>query len=126
MKKFIYTFLTLSILILTSNVSYSQEINGIGIYIKKANNNCPYPIVKNVINNSPASKTSIQPGDIILKINGEDTSQMSILNILTALKGKRGSCVNLLVQRNCENILYSITKGCIKIPFCDRNIMCYE
>lgn len=124
MKKFIYIFL--SILILTSNVSFSQEINGIGIYIEKANNNCPYPKVKNVLNNSPASRTSIQPGDLIIKINGEDASQMSLLNILTAVKGSRGSCVNLLIQRNCQNTLYSLKRCAVKMPFYDGNLICNE
>lgn len=125
MKTFIYLFIILSIFILTPNFTSAKEVYGIGILLKK-DNNCPYPKVQNVLNNSPAAYTSIQPGDMIIKINGEDTSQMSLLNILTALKGHRGSCVNLLIQRNCQNTLYSLTRCAVKMPFYDGNLICHE
>lgn len=125
MKKFIYSFLTLSIFMLTINISSSKELNGVGISLEKSNN-CPYPIVKGVVENSSAAKALIQPGDVVLKINGEDTSEMGKLNMLTAMKGPKGSCVNLLIQRNCCISSYSLKRCLIKSPLSDSNLMCRE
>ncbi len=113
MKKSVYLFLILIIFILTANISVSKEIYGIGICIDK-NNNCPYPIIKGIINNSPASKSLMQPGDIILKINDEDASKMGVLNVLTGIRGPEESCVNLLIQRNHKNIPFSLRRCRIK------------
>lgn len=125
MKKFIHPFLILSIFILTSQTSLAKEFNGVGISFEK-NNNSPYPIVKGVVENSSAEKALIQPGDVILKINDEDTSEMSILSILTAIKGPKCTCVNILVQRNCEKTLYTLKRCPIKMPLYHHNLMCYE
>ncbi len=51
------------------------------------------------IENSPASRSGIQAGDIILKINGKDISGWSLDKVSNTLRGKVGTKVTLLIQR---------------------------
>ncbi len=51
------------------------------------------------IENSPASRSGIQAGDIILKINGKDISGWSLDKVSNTLRGKVGTKVRLLIQR---------------------------
>ncbi len=51
------------------------------------------------IENSPASRSGIQAGDIILKINGKDIKGWSLDKVSSTLRGKVGTKVTLLIQR---------------------------
>ncbi len=51
------------------------------------------------IENSPASRSGIQAGDIILKINGKDIKNWSLDKVSNTLRGKVGTKVTLLIQR---------------------------
>ncbi|RLD16873.1 hypothetical protein DRI50_00755 [candidate division KSB1 bacterium] len=51
------------------------------------------------IENSPASRSGIQAGDIILKINGKDIKGWSLDKVSNTLRGKVGTKVTLLIRR---------------------------
>ncbi len=51
------------------------------------------------IENSPAAKSGIQAGDIILKINGQDISDWPLDKVSSTLRGKVGTKVKLLIHR---------------------------
>ncbi len=51
------------------------------------------------IEDSPASKSGIQAGDVILKIDGKDISDWSLDKVSSTLRGKVGTRVKLLIKR---------------------------
>ena len=54
--------------------------------------------------NSPALKAGIRAGDIILEIDGEPASGMSIAEAVLTIRGPKGTVVKLLVLHQGENL----------------------
>lgn len=47
---------------------------------------------------SPAEKAGLKPRDVILKINDEDTSTMTLIEAVSKIRGKAGTEVSLLIE----------------------------
>ncbi len=52
---------------------------------------------------SPAEKAGIRPGDKILKIDGEPTSKMSLVEATMKIRGPKGTTVNLVILHQGED-----------------------
>ncbi len=75
------------------------------------------PIVISPIEGTPAFRAGVRPGDIIIEIDGEDTFQMSLLDVVKKIRGKPGTDVELTILRKGEGepIKIKITRAIIKI-----------
>ena len=67
------------------------------------------------VKGSPAYEAGVRPGDIILAIDGKDTSSMDLVEALAKIRGPQGSKVKLLIQRNGQNIIFEITRTLVHI-----------
>ena len=69
------------------------------------------------IEDTPADKAGIRPGDIILEIEGESTQGLSLLEVVFKIRGEKGTPVELLIlHRNSENpVTVVITRGVIPL-----------
>jgi len=65
---------------------------------------------------SPAEKTGILPGDVIVLIDGLGTSDETLYESISRIKGPAESSVDLLIRREGEEILMSIVRAKIEIP----------
>ncbi|RMH05199.1 MAG: S41 family peptidase [Aquificota bacterium] len=72
------------------------EFGGVGIEIGMEKGR---PIVISPIEGTPAFRAGIRSGDIILEINGEDTSNMSLMDVVRKIRGKPGTKVTLTILR---------------------------
>lgn len=72
------------------------EFGGVGIEIGMEKGR---PIVISPIEGTPAFRAGIRSGDVILEINGEDTSNMSLMDVVKRIRGKPGTKVNLTIMR---------------------------
>jgi carboxyl-terminal processing protease len=70
------------------------------------------------IKGSPADRAGVEPGDRILKINGETTEGLDLSQAVTKMRGKRGSRVTLTIARKNvkQPIEISLTRQAINVP----------
>lgn len=76
---------------------------GVGLSITKPTENKPdkpaYVEVAQPIDDSPGAKAGIQPGDFIVKIDGVDTSTLTMNEVLDRLRGTVGEPVTVTIKR---------------------------
>ena len=75
------------------------KFEGIGAYVNIKDEQL---IVIAPIVDSPAAQAGIRAGDIILEINGESTSEMSLVEAVLNIRGPKGTSVSLLVLHQGE------------------------
>lgn len=92
----------------------SGRFGGLGIEIGMKDN---ILTVISPIEDTPAWKAGIKPGDRITKINGESTKGMTLVEAVTKMRGKKGSGVTLSVYRDgVEGFKdYTLTREMVKI-----------
>ena len=81
-------------------VDTSGKFSGIGIEISmdQGRLTCVTPI-----EDTPADKAGMQSGDIILEIDGESTQDMTLMDAVKRIRGKKGSTVKLLILHKDSN-----------------------
>ena len=95
-------------------ISVTGDYVGIGIYMTAdADGNI---IIIAPIEGSPAEAADIQPNDIILTINGENTQDMDLELASTKIKGEEGTKVELELLRGTETIKKTIERKTVVIP----------
>ena len=73
---------------------------GIGIEMSSENGQV---IVVAPIDETPAHRAGLKAGDLILAVDGEPTKSMSISEVASKIRGKKGTAVMLLIQRKDGN-----------------------
>lgn len=78
--------------------SIHQEFAGIGIFVEASEEEGPVR-VKTPLVGSPALAAGFRPGDLIMQVDGEDVSKMSLPDVSTKLRGPVGTTVSVVVRR---------------------------
>ncbi len=90
------------------------QYGGIGALIRKMND---YTYIAEPYENNPAHKSGLIAGDKILEIDGNEMKGKTSEEVSTALKGPKGTNVEITVERNNkEKITLSFNRDEIKIP----------
>ena len=76
-----------------------NDYSGIGISMELNKKNGKRPIIIEVIDNSPAHEAGLEPGDIIIAINGINSTGISIEEAIKEVRGQEGTEVILRVKR---------------------------
>ncbi len=76
------------------------------------------------LKDSPADKAGIQTGDIIVKIDGVDTKNMSIDRAISLIRGKKGTTVNLTIFRKgqIKTRDIAVVRDIVDIPTIDTEL----
>ncbi len=84
-----------------------------------------FPTVVSCIEGTPASKFDIQPGDKIIKINGESTEGITLSEAAERLRGEPGTDVTITIQREGreEPLELTITRVIYKIPNIKKKLL---
>ncbi len=77
------------------------EYGGIGALIHQ---NGDYVVISEPYEGSPAQKSDLRAGDIILEINGQSAKGKSYSDVSAILKGQSGTSITLKIQRPGEDI----------------------
>jgi carboxyl-terminal processing protease len=75
----------------------SGKLEGIGIELGYMDSEA---IIKRLIEDSPALKSGLHAGDIIRKVDGEDTIGLTLSDIAKKIRGEAGTKVKLTISRN--------------------------
>ncbi len=91
------------------------QFGGIGIEIARKDGR---PLVIAPIEGTPAYKAGMKAGDIIMKINGKDTANMNLFQVIKLIKGKPGTYVTLTVFRKGVDhpLTFKVAREIIKVP----------
>lgn len=88
------------------------EFGGVGLSISKAKESTPekpaYVEVVSPIDDSPGARAGIISGDLIIAVNGIDTSTISMDDVLGMLRGTVGESVEVTVRRG-KNMEFTAT-----------------
>jgi carboxyl-terminal processing protease len=91
------------------------RFEGIGAYVGAKDDQI---IIIAPIAGSPADEAGIKSGDIILEIDGQSTSEMSLADAVLKVRGPQGTMVSLLVlhEGETEPELIEIVRAEIEVP----------
>ena len=94
----------------------SGEVTGIGIRME-INGQTKRLTVVEPIQDSPAHKAGIKPGDEIIAINGKSTSKMKIDEASSLIRGRAGTAITLKISRPGNNLFdVKLTRATIEVP----------
>ncbi len=65
---------------------------------------------------SPAEKAGLKPGDAIVQIDGQDTTNLNVDQAVQKIRGKAGTVVKLLIGRNGKTQDISVTRDHVVVP----------
>jgi carboxyl-terminal processing protease len=72
--------------------------------------------ISSVLADNPAIKAGLLGGDIILEINDESTSDMTVDSAVAKIRGEAGTTVKLKIQRGTEIKDFTVTRAIINNP----------
>lgn len=88
----------------------SGSFFGIGIEFNITKDSV-YPVVRSVYKDSPAAKAGIQVDDIITKVDGISTKDVSSDKLVAMVTGEKGTSVKLTVARGREEVEYEMERA---------------
>ncbi|MBQ4575922.1 MAG: S41 family peptidase [Clostridia bacterium] len=93
--------------------SQRGEGQGIGVLVIQ---NDEYNVIEviSVMPNSGALEAGIEPGDLIIGIDGQDAAQLGYYNSVAAVKGEIGTTVKLTVLRGNETLEFEVLRGTVE------------
>lgn len=92
---------------------------GIGAEIGLRNNR---PTIVRPIENSPAERAGLQPGDVIVQVNDEFVANMTVEAVVSRIRGEIGTTVKLTITRGSQRHEFSITRENITTPAVESRI----
>ena len=93
----------------------SGELSGVGIRLELDEKTKALQIVS-PIENSPAAKAKLQPGDGIVAIDGKSTKGMSLEEASSMIRGEVGTSVTLQISRDGKQFDVKLSRAQIELP----------
>ena len=97
------------------------SFGGIGVTISPTEDG--FVEVVKLIPGGPAEKTALQPGDVIMAVDGTSIQGMSQNDAIVLIRGEVGTQVTLLVRHDGQDIQVTLTRAVIAIPTAERKML---
>ncbi len=98
---------------------FQEEVNGkyagIGVVITE-NKKEELPMIISVFPNTPAEKSGLKSGDLIVEAGGKSLKGLSLEDVSNLVKGPVGTSIKLLIERNGKTFTVNIKREEIHIP----------
>lgn len=107
---------------LQANIPIDGEYEGIGAWV---DTEAEYLTIISPMPDSPAEKAGLQPGDQVIKIDGEDMTGIDGSLVIRKVLGPAGSTVVLTIQREGEPIPFDVTivRAKINVPSVESRML---
>ncbi len=102
------------------NESINSKITGIGVNIASDGGQT---FVVNVIEDTPAAKAKLMPGDIITKVDGKSITGMKTSQVADLVRGPEDTLVELIILRKKKELKKTIRRKEIKIKTVKSSII---
>lgn len=78
-----------------------------------------------VYKSSPAAKSGLRDGDVVLRVDGHSTTNMPVRDAVERIRGRVGSPVGLEIDREGETepLLITVTRGLVTIPSVEATLL---
>lgn len=86
--------------------SISGEFEGIGAELEKKND---FLTVVAPLKGSPADRSGLRPGDIIVAVGGEDITRLSVVESVSKIRGAKGTEVVLTIAREGASDTFDVS-----------------
>jgi carboxyl-terminal processing protease len=96
-----------------NNEDLSGTYVGIGVTLE---NEAKKVVVAAPIDNSPADRAGIEPGDVVVAVNGESVRGEDLSQVVEKVKGPEGTEVKLTVLRGEEERVFDLERTEIETP----------
>ncbi len=96
--------------------------HGIGAYLEM-DYDAGYAKISGVIDGTPASQSDIEVGDYIIKVDGVDTYEMTLTDVVAMIRGDAGTQVVLTLNRNGEEREVTVTRQNIETPTVEYELL---
>jgi carboxyl-terminal processing protease len=95
-------------------IDISGKFEGIGAYVEMRSG---YVVIVTPMDNSPAQKAGLRPGDVVLKVDDEDMTGKTLDEVIGKIMGPSGTDVKLTIFRpeTQEDIEVTITRAVITV-----------
>jgi carboxyl-terminal processing protease len=95
-------------------VDTSGELTGVGIQLAQEEGTDRLVVIA-PIENTPASRAGILPKDYIVAIDGRSTRGMDINEAVSLIRGRPGTTVQLVIERDKKILTFTLTRERIEI-----------
>lgn len=99
------------------------SFDGIGAFVETGPNGGVF--IVRVFDGGPADQAGVMAGDIIVEVDGQDVTTISLSEALLLIRGESGTDVDLLIFREGESDLLEITvtRGRLEIPTVESELL---
>ncbi len=98
----------------------SGEFEGIGAVI--GSNDAGNIVVQGILKDGPAEMSGLKKNDIIKAVDGINVEGMNVQDVISRIKGPKGTNVTLSIIRNEQSLLIEITRAYIEVVLVSGNI----
>jgi len=103
------------------NDTTQGTFGGVGLFIsqpsRRVGDRPPYVEVSSPIEGTPGWRAGINPGDLIIAIDGEPTDRLTMDEVLARLRGHPGTDVSLMIRRGDRlEFPVTLTRAIIEVP----------
>ena len=86
---------------------------GIGVTLRSGEDQV---VVAAPIEGSPAERAGIEPGDVVVAVDGEDVRDEELATVIDKIKGPEGTSVEITVSRDGRERMFDLERAEIKSP----------
>ncbi|ANK62965.1 peptidase S41 [Loigolactobacillus backii] len=102
------------------NNTISGNFEGIGAEVQKAGGRIQ---IISPIAGSPAKKAGLRANDVIMSINGDSTSGLTVNQAVAKIRGKKGTDVKLTIKRGDHNFNVTVKRDVIPVKTVNAHIV---